>query len=218
MGSKIAALQGGFMSDLNKRLQLGPQAPKKEEPAPEEVEEVKEKAPLVDARKGRARGPARRAPAKSPAPSVEPPTEKPSTLGFSVASTWEIDPGEGYVLVPSLNHEKQAPIASKATESENPTLTTNTAGEAVHEPSEVAEKPTPVSSVVKDTHAESAEGLKKPEIDVAEMQAPEVNKFKDEPPSVSEHNLAPEPLDEDLSASTATLKPAPASEKANAEE
>lgn len=35
LGSKIAALQGGFMADLNKRLQLGAQAPKKEEPAPE---------------------------------------------------------------------------------------------------------------------------------------------------------------------------------------
>jgi hypothetical protein len=35
VGSKIAALQAGFMSDLNNRLKIGPQAPKKEEPAPD---------------------------------------------------------------------------------------------------------------------------------------------------------------------------------------
>ncbi len=68
MGSKIAALQAGFMSDLNRRLQLGPQAPpshkeEHEEKAEEEAEKEREKVPLVDARKGRARGPARRAPA-----------------------------------------------------------------------------------------------------------------------------------------------------------
>lgn len=97
VGSKIAALQGGFMSDLNKRLQLGPQAPKKEEPAPEEAAEEKEKAPLVDARKGRARGPARRAPAKSPAPATE--EAKPVfTLTVSEPSTvWSIDP-ESYAV------------------------------------------------------------------------------------------------------------------------
>lgn len=65
LGGKIAALQAGFMSDLNKRLQLGPQAPKKEEPKTEEVVEEKEKVPLSDARKGRARGPQRRAPTKA---------------------------------------------------------------------------------------------------------------------------------------------------------
>lgn len=66
-GSKIAALKAGFMSDLDKRLQLGPQAPPK--PQEKEAEEGKEekKAPLADARKGRAKGPARRKPAASPA-------------------------------------------------------------------------------------------------------------------------------------------------------
>ena len=93
-GSKIAALQAGFMSDLNKRLQLGPQAHKKEEVAKEEepVEE-KEKAPLSDARKGRARGPQRRAPAKSPA--AAPPAAAP-TLSFSLPQvSWSIDPEGG---------------------------------------------------------------------------------------------------------------------------
>lgn len=61
---KIAGVKANFLSDLNSRLQLGPQAPK---PAPEKKEEeaAEEKAPLADARKGRARGPARRKPAAS---------------------------------------------------------------------------------------------------------------------------------------------------------
>ena len=66
-GTKIAALKAGFMSDLDKRLQLGPQGPPKpQEKASSEADE-EEKAPLTDARKGRASGPARRKPA---APSV----------------------------------------------------------------------------------------------------------------------------------------------------
>jgi len=63
-GGKIAALKAGFLSDLDKRLQLGPQAPKLPEKA---LKEEEEKAPLADARKGRAKGPARRKPAASPA-------------------------------------------------------------------------------------------------------------------------------------------------------
>ncbi|KAL3461319.1 altered inheritance of mitochondria protein 21 [Aspergillus heterothallicus] len=59
-GGKIASLKAGFLSDLNSRLQLGPQAPPKPQ---EKAEEPTEKGPLSDARKGRARGPARRKPA-----------------------------------------------------------------------------------------------------------------------------------------------------------
>ena len=94
VGSKIAALQGGFMSELNKKLQLGSSPPKKEEM--HEPEPEKEKAPLADARKGRARGPARRAPAKSPAPAAEQPT----TFSFSSPSTvWQIDPNQDLLHV-----------------------------------------------------------------------------------------------------------------------
>ncbi|KAK3349973.1 altered inheritance of mitochondria protein 21 [Lasiosphaeria hispida] len=112
MGGKIAALQAGFMNDLNQRLRLGPQAPKKEEPAAEEspVEE-KEKAPLVDARKGRARGPQRRAPAKSaspapapaPAPAAAAATKteaaQPSLIFSQAITFFEVDPDEGVVIV-----------------------------------------------------------------------------------------------------------------------
>ena len=59
-GGKIASLKAGFMSDLDSRLKLGPQGPKPQDKAEPEVEE--EKAPLADARKGRAKGPVRRKP------------------------------------------------------------------------------------------------------------------------------------------------------------
>ena len=65
VGGKIASLQAGFLSNLNDRLKLGPQGPPPKEKEPEPQEEV-EKAPLSDARKGRARGPQRRKPAASP--------------------------------------------------------------------------------------------------------------------------------------------------------
>ena len=59
-GGKIASLKAGFLSDLDSRLKLGPQGPKPQEKLEPEPEE--EKAPLADARKGRAKGPARRKP------------------------------------------------------------------------------------------------------------------------------------------------------------
>jgi hypothetical protein len=66
--SKIAALQAGFLQDLNSKLGLGPQAPKIKEPEAEA--EAEPAAPLHDARKGRAKGPQRRKPAASPAPAA----------------------------------------------------------------------------------------------------------------------------------------------------
>ncbi|KAG6040218.1 hypothetical protein E4U41_001244 [Claviceps citrina] len=97
VGGKIAALQAGFMSDLNKRLQLGPQGVKKEESKAEECVEEQEKAPLADARKGRARGPHRRAPVKSPAAAPLSGAERASpVLSFSMPQTvWSIHPEDG---------------------------------------------------------------------------------------------------------------------------
>lgn len=109
MGSKIAALQAGFMSDLNRRLQLGPQQPPvRKEESPEageekKVEEEKEKVPLSDARKGRARGPQRRAPAKAVAAKAAAaaevtaaPKEEKVVFGFvGAVRVWEIDPEDG---------------------------------------------------------------------------------------------------------------------------
>lgn len=133
-GSKIAALQAGFMSDLNKRLQLGPMAPKKEEvdPAAAEEEKVEEKPkkPLSDARKGRARGPARRAPARSPQPpaaAAEPAKLAASNLSISVPQViWSVDPEDGDVLVKGadLGEEKlgQSKLEAVDTSSESKSL------------------------------------------------------------------------------------------------
>ncbi|KAL2162161.1 hypothetical protein VTH06DRAFT_7074 [Thermothelomyces fergusii] len=112
MGSKIAALQAGFLNDLNKRLQLGPRAPppKKEEAAGSgaaeedgQAEEKKERAPLSDARKGRARGPQRRAPtaavAAKAAATAAPEAKPAAVFTFVTATTFfEIDPDEGVLL------------------------------------------------------------------------------------------------------------------------
>ena len=70
-GGKIASLKAGFLSDLDKRLQLGPSGLKHQEKAHEEPEVEEEKAPLADARKSRARGPARRKPAAPATPVVD---------------------------------------------------------------------------------------------------------------------------------------------------
>jgi hypothetical protein len=215
IGSKIAALQGGFMSDLNKRLQLGPQAPKKEEAAPEEPEVEKEKVPLADARKGRARGPARRAPAKSPAPLSDEPTRKPSPLSFCMTATcWSIDPEEDVVNVPSTEKEAVPAPETKATQSETPTLATNTAGENVHEKSEIApeaERSASVPSASEDAHAEQMEEAHKQELATsAQKDELEPIKQSDEPPvKQSDPVVSEEPeadQAEDLSASTGTVK------------
>jgi hypothetical protein len=213
LGSKIAALQGGFMSDLNKRLQLGPQAPKKEEPAPEAEEEVKEKAPLTDARKGRARGPARRAPAKSPAPANATVTETSSTLSFSAPSTlWAIDPEEDQVYVASHGDSVHPDVTSKAAESETPALATNTTSQLLHKPSKVTLDPEKVMSppsAVADAQSEHVEDAEK-EIVASGSDNHDLEPVKpsDEPPVVSKSDLASEPVEEEhLSSSTATLKP-----------
>lgn len=95
VGSKIAALQAGFLSDLNSRLQLGPQGPKpqekpqdKSQDKSQEDEAPAEKAPLNDARKGRARGPARKRPAAQPT-KAQPPSA-PSVPEVKLTATWSI--------------------------------------------------------------------------------------------------------------------------------
>lgn len=82
-GGKIAGVKANFLSDLNSRLQLGPQAPK---PAEKEDETPEEKAPLADARKGRARGPARR----KPAPSSSSETRLPSIPEIRIMDAWNV--------------------------------------------------------------------------------------------------------------------------------
>lgn len=207
VGSKIAALQGGFMSDLNKRLQLGPQAPKKEEVVPEQAEVEKEKVPLVDARKGRARGPARRAPAKSPSPSAAgaaaasaPTQQSAPVLAFSMPSTlWEIDPEEDNLHVATQTDKAEPAAPTKAASLEIPAPATNTAQkDSPTEAQAIPEKTSPVAS------------------DGGEAEPKKIEKessLEDEPalmndsPIISKSTLAPEVAEEeDMTASTATLK------------
>jgi hypothetical protein len=85
-GNKFAALKAGFLENLNARLGSGPQAPPKhEEPAEAPAEE---KAPLADARKGRARGPARRKPAAESAAAA--PAAASGASSFSIGTTFTI--------------------------------------------------------------------------------------------------------------------------------
>ncbi|KAJ5485893.1 hypothetical protein N7530_000193 [Penicillium desertorum] len=101
-GSKIAAMKAGFLTDLNSRLQLGPQQAKPQE---KEAEAPVEKQPLSDARKGRARGPARRKPA------VEKTTSKLSTIPeikiTEALNVWQVGQ-DGNLVVGTDNKEKFA--------------------------------------------------------------------------------------------------------------
>ncbi|KAK7752208.1 hypothetical protein SLS62_005742 [Diatrype stigma] len=128
-GGKIAALQAGFMSDLNKRLQLGPQAHKKEEsPAAPDLTEEKEKKPLADARKSRARGPQRRAPTKPAVSSTDKSTPPPASSGkpvltFSMTRTLFSIDEEGTITVEeepmtSVDEEPKKTIQSTVHETE----------------------------------------------------------------------------------------------------
>ena len=87
-GSKIAALKAGFLSDLDKRLQLGPQAHSKPQEKAVEEEKEEEKLPLADARKGRAKGPARRKPAAPSTVGVE--SSKHASPKLDFAGPWTI--------------------------------------------------------------------------------------------------------------------------------
>ncbi|KAF2712350.1 hypothetical protein K504DRAFT_343120, partial [Pleomassaria siparia CBS 279.74] len=115
-GSKIAALQAGFLKDLNSKLGLGPQAPKVKEPEPE-VEEEPAK-PLQDARKSRAKGPQRRKPASSPSPAaaatitaeIAVPKVKLELAG--VSTIWSIG-DNGFVDAPASDMSKKLSAALK---------------------------------------------------------------------------------------------------------
>jgi len=205
VGSKIAALQGGFMSDLNKRLQLGPQAPKKEEISQEEPEVETEKAPLVDARKGRARGPARRAPAKSPTPASEVLSEKAIVCDLCTPSTlWQIDPEEDFLHVSSISED------IKAASPEPPTLATNTAGEDLHPISEIA--PTAEKHISLPSATEEVVSGRAPEAEKT-VTSPIIEDKKSEPSVEPTANMPgsfePVVADEDeLAGSVGTIKPA----------
>lgn len=124
-GGKIASLKAGFLSDLDKRLQLGPQVPSRPEKPKEAEPEVKDFAPLSDARKGRARGPARRKPAASSPSGVASDAaaaeKKPSTrLEISAVCTiWQLS-AEGDLQVASSDAPLPRADASQEKPSRGP--------------------------------------------------------------------------------------------------
>ncbi|KAL4945025.1 hypothetical protein BDV06DRAFT_185820 [Aspergillus oleicola] len=131
-GGKIASIKAGFLSDLNSRLQLGPQAP----PKPQEKKETPtEKGPLSDARKGRARGPARRRPA------VETPGLRlPTIPEIKITETWNVWEvrEDGNLVVGDGSKGNQASTASSDPSGWNepmaPPLARNMSGESVDPP------------------------------------------------------------------------------------
>lgn len=120
-GGKIASLKAGFLSDLDSRLKLGPQGPKPQEKAEPEVTE--EKAPLADARKGRAKGPARRKPV-SPAPDSRLTPEvsegKPAERNWQIQQPWTVWHYDGALKV---GQDTPDSTKSEALPTEAPTIT-----------------------------------------------------------------------------------------------
>ncbi|KZF22482.1 hypothetical protein L228DRAFT_267883 [Xylona heveae TC161] len=171
-GSKISSLKAGFLSDLNKSLQLGPTRPKSPEKSNEEAakEEEKEPAPLSDARKGRARGPARRKPATAAAAGAGPAdatTAETAKNGakFEIALPWKVweVSEDGHV---NVNSPEPAPVTPperadlKATKDETPTLATNTEGDFVHRREEIspgASRASHIRDTKQDEHQASEE-------------------------------------------------------------
>ncbi|KAJ5594831.1 uncharacterized protein N7459_001039 [Penicillium hispanicum] len=133
-GSKIAALKAGFLTDLNSRLQLGPQQPKPQEKEPEPAAE---KQPLSDARKGRARGPARRKPAAENANA-----KLPTIPEIKITESWNVwQVGEdGNLVVGSENKDAQ-PSATAIETPMAPEIAKNVAGEPVDPTPESAAAP-----------------------------------------------------------------------------
>lgn len=135
VGGGIAALRANFMNDLNNKLFKGPVAPKKEEPA-EEVE-AKEKEPLDDVRKGRARGPARRKPqtaAESTAPTTSTEPSKSVCSIFSAVTLFHLGEDGKFSVNETHPVDNTVPIETtiaEAKDGELPTAETDTAKEVM---------------------------------------------------------------------------------------
>ncbi|OKO98917.1 hypothetical protein PENSUB_8834 [Penicillium subrubescens] len=173
-GSKIAALKAGFLTDLNSRLQLGPQQPKPQEKEPEPPAE---KQPLSDARKGRARGPTRRKPATENANA-----RLPTIPEIKITETWNVwSVGQdGNLTVGSEDKKPSVPAAEPSVPSEPPMapqLAKNTAGESVD--------PVPVTKP-------AAEEVFANTVAAREAEAAEPQVLKDVPASIETPSAATE--------------------------
>ncbi|KAL1968365.1 hypothetical protein VTN77DRAFT_1894 [Rasamsonia byssochlamydoides] len=104
-GGRIAGLKADFLSNLNSRLQLGPQGPPKPAEKKEEPEAPAERGPLSDARKGRARGPPRRRPAAAAATETKLPSI-PEIRIIDAWNVWQVD-ADGNLVVGKTMKEKE---------------------------------------------------------------------------------------------------------------
>ncbi|KAF2678372.1 hypothetical protein K458DRAFT_348432 [Lentithecium fluviatile CBS 122367] len=167
-GSKIAALQAGFLKDLNSKLGLGP--PKPKEPEPEEEPEPPK--PLTDARKGRAKGPQRRKPAASPAPAATVTSEVAvprESLSLQLVSTvWQIG-DDGVLDAPAAQmsaklHEALKPAEKgEEVETKEPVTAEEVLGKEEHvQPGEADLEPTLVKDAPSSTVEEPAEAPDEP--------------------------------------------------------
>ncbi|KAI2792979.1 hypothetical protein POX_b03025 [Penicillium oxalicum] len=159
VGSKIAALKAGFLTDLNSRLQMGPPQPKPQEKEPEAPAE---KQPLSDARKGRARGPARRKPAGENTNA-----RLPTIPEIKITETWNVwSVGEdGNLTVGSGDTKPDIPSTKTLASSDipmAPQLAKNTAGESADPALDGASVPRELPS----------ENIEPPKADMVEPQTP----------------------------------------------
>lgn len=177
-GSKIAALKAGFLTDLNSRLQLGPQQHK-----PQEKEDgpPAEKQPLSDARKSRARGPARRKPATENANA-----RLPTIPEIKITQTWNVwQVGEDGNL--TVGASKTSPAQPEPVESEPPmapALAKNTAGESADpspEPSASTEVPPTTETAAEADTIQAKASTISPEIVETSPLATESTPKTDEP-------------------------------------
>ncbi|KAF2133461.1 hypothetical protein P153DRAFT_393281 [Dothidotthia symphoricarpi CBS 119687] len=199
-GSKIAALQAGFMKDLNSKLGLGPQVPKVKEPEPEEEEPAQ---PLTDARKSRAKGPQRRKPAASPAPAAtitaEVAVPRPNLEIGPVTAIWSF--GEDGLL--------DVPAAKMAAKIQQALEKPKQVQEMVEKPKQVEESPEKPKQVEEplekpkqvEEPLQKSEGvqepLQKPEsVKEPSKQSEQVEEPSKQPEPVAEPSKQPEPVAE----------------------
>ena len=134
-GNKIASLKAGFLSDLDKRLQIGPQAPPKAQDKAVEDEKEEDKEPLTDARKGRARGPARRKPAASPSATDDAKPMIPELTFTKPWSVWDSSPNGHGISVGGHDIEsagtEDGESVSKSKESAIPPQATNSTSDSI---------------------------------------------------------------------------------------
>ncbi|KXG48929.1 uncharacterized protein PGRI_027990 [Penicillium griseofulvum] len=176
-GSKIAAMKAGFLTDLNSRLQLGPQQPKPQEKEPEQPVE---KQPLSDARKGRARGPARRKPAVEKSTSRLPPI--PEIKITEALNVWQVGQDGNLVLGAGENEKPTVAVEEPSVPAEKPMappLAKNTAGEPVDPTPESPVATTAVDVQPTKTPAETQEPAESSPIAIESADNQEENKKGD---------------------------------------